>query len=156
AARQTTSSTRKNDSTAPRKTLPPCGRTIPPAPNWSTGEEALLPHRKMGVRLRHTPAVRSPRRSEGERARCLRVRGRAGKRAVAVPEFRWKARRFVVSGDVAEKTTTIFFSWQSDTPSSRNRQFIEDCLREAIEAIAADSTLEPADRSLALDKDTAG
>jgi hypothetical protein len=68
----------------------------------------------------------------------------------------WQIERCVISGCVADKPTTVFFSWQSDTPSSRNRQFIEDSLREAIETIATDSKLELADRPITLDKDTAG
>jgi hypothetical protein len=71
-------------------------------------------------------------------------------------ELLWQIERCVISGCVADKPTTVFFSWQSDTPSSRNRQFIEDSLREAIETIATDPKLELADRPITLDKDTAG
>jgi hypothetical protein len=47
---------------------------------------------------------------------------------------------------------TVFYSWQSDLPSTGNRNLIEDALKRAIRAIArdADSLIEPV-----LDRDTA-
>jgi len=55
-------------------------------------------------------------------------------------------------------TATIFYSWQSDTPSGVNRSFIEQALKEAIERLKSDATVEPAVREtiINLDKDTQG
>lgn len=54
--------------------------------------------------------------------------------------------------------TTIFYSWQSDSPNSTNRNFIEKSLKKALKDVAADGRLEEADRknNLLLDKDTKG
>ena len=59
---------------------------------------------------------------------------------------------------MASERTTIFYSWQSDTPSEVNRGFIENALRAALDRLKADAALEPALRksSLELDKDTEG
>ena len=48
---------------------------------------------------------------------------------------------------------TIFYSWQSDSPNSTNRGFIQDCLERAIKEIQEDDelTLDPC-----LDRDTSG
>jgi len=56
------------------------------------------------------------------------------------------------------KRLTVFYSWQSDTPSSLNRSFIERALEEALKRLKSDATLEPAlrDKSVELDKDTSG
>ena len=53
-------------------------------------------------------------------------------------------------------TATIFYSWQSDTPSSVNRSFIEEALKQAIDRLKSDATVEPAVREtiIKLDKDT--
>lgn len=59
---------------------------------------------------------------------------------------------------MASERTTIFYSWQSDTPSEVNRGFIEKALRAALDRLKADAGLEPALResSIELDKDTEG
>lgn len=56
------------------------------------------------------------------------------------------------------KRLTVFYSWQSDTPSKLNRNFIEDALREALKRLHSDATLENAlrDTAVELDKDTKG
>jgi hypothetical protein len=56
------------------------------------------------------------------------------------------------------KRLTIFYSWQSDTPSNLNRSFIEKALHEALNRLHSDATLESAlrDSNLELDKDTKG
>lgn len=46
-------------------------------------------------------------------------------------------------------TKTIFYSWQTDSPNSTNRSFIESCLEKAIKKINAEFGL-----SYELDKDT--
>jgi hypothetical protein len=53
---------------------------------------------------------------------------------------------------------TVFYSWQSDTPSNLNRSFIEKALHEALKRLQSDATLESALRetSVELDKDTKG
>lgn len=48
----------------------------------------------------------------------------------------------------------IFFSWQSDMPNRIGRGLIENCLQKAIKTIAADAELNPAHRTLRLDRDT--
>lgn len=48
---------------------------------------------------------------------------------------------------------TIFYSWQSDTPSKTNRGFIRDALDRAIKRIATDFDVEDA---LRVDQDTQG
>ncbi|PYK36994.1 MAG: hypothetical protein DME49_13550 [Verrucomicrobia bacterium] len=55
-------------------------------------------------------------------------------------------------------TATIFYSWQSDTPSSVNRSFIEGALKQAIDRLKSDATVEPVVREtiIQLDKDTQG
>jgi hypothetical protein len=53
-------------------------------------------------------------------------------------------------------THTIFFSWQSDTPSEWGRNFIERALTAAKEKLLEDLTVEPAirDAGIAVDRDT--
>lgn len=51
-------------------------------------------------------------------------------------------------------THHIFFSWQSDTPNRVGRSFIETCLGRAIGELQADADVDPADRDMALDRDT--
>lgn len=52
---------------------------------------------------------------------------------------------------------TVFFSWQSDTPSRNGRTFLENALRSAIGRIVADLDIEAAVRDeLAFDRDTKG
>jgi len=48
----------------------------------------------------------------------------------------------------------VFFSWQSDTPNRVGRSFIETCLGRAIGELQADADVDPADRELAVDRDT--
>jgi hypothetical protein len=56
------------------------------------------------------------------------------------------------------KRSTVFYSWQSDSPSNLNRSFIERALQEAMNRLKSDATLENAlrDRVVELDKDTQG
>src|SRR5262245_54609267 len=56
------------------------------------------------------------------------------------------------------KRLTVFYSWQSDTPSNLNRNFIEKALAEALKSLRSDATLESAlrDVTVELDKDTKG
>ncbi|MEK6744949.1 MAG: hypothetical protein AABZ15_15130 [Nitrospirota bacterium] len=53
---------------------------------------------------------------------------------------------------------TVFYSWQSDTPNSINRGFIEDALAKAIKQLAAKIEIQDAIRNeeIKLDKDTQG
>ena len=51
-------------------------------------------------------------------------------------------------------THHIFFSWQSDTPNRLGRSFIETCLGRAIGELQADADVDPADREMAVDRDT--
>ena len=48
----------------------------------------------------------------------------------------------------------VFFSWQSDTPNRLGRTFVEACLERAIGELQADAEVDPADRDLAIDRDT--
>ncbi len=48
----------------------------------------------------------------------------------------------------------IFFSWQSDTPNRAGRSLIETCLERAIGVLQADADIDPADRDIAVDRDT--
>ncbi|TAN17268.1 MAG: hypothetical protein EPN45_01890 [Rhizobiaceae bacterium] len=48
----------------------------------------------------------------------------------------------------------IFFSWQSDTANRVGRSFIEGCLGRAIGELQADADVDPADREMAVDRDT--
>jgi hypothetical protein len=52
--------------------------------------------------------------------------------------------------------STIFFSWQSDTPQLTGRNFIERALKCAIDQLAADVELKEAARELKVDRDTKG
>jgi hypothetical protein len=45
----------------------------------------------------------------------------------------------------------IFFSWQSDLPRSRNHDFIEECLGEAISQVSVEPGIE---LDLSIDRDT--
>lgn len=56
------------------------------------------------------------------------------------------------------KRLTVFYSWQSDSPSNLNRNFIEKALLEVLKRLHSDATLENAlrDATLELDKDTQG
>lgn len=50
---------------------------------------------------------------------------------------------------------TVFFSWQTDTPTREGRNFIEKTLKNAIKKLASDTDVEEAIREeLAMDKDT--
>jgi hypothetical protein len=49
---------------------------------------------------------------------------------------------------------TVFFSWQSDTPTLVGRNFIERALERAAARIGADTEIELADRDLVVDRDT--
>jgi hypothetical protein len=51
-------------------------------------------------------------------------------------------------------THHIFFSWQSDTPNRVGRSLIETCLGRAIGELQADADVDPADRDMAVDRDT--
>jgi hypothetical protein len=51
---------------------------------------------------------------------------------------------------------TIFFSWQADTPTTVGRNLIERALERAIKQIGLDTTIQPAVRELAIDRDTVG
>ena len=53
---------------------------------------------------------------------------------------------------------TIFYSWQSDTPSNVNRGFIAKALRSALDRLKTDAALESAlrDTEVSIDKDTQG
>ncbi len=52
---------------------------------------------------------------------------------------------------------TVFFSWQSDTPTREGRNFVERALRTAVDTIAKDAAVEEAVRDgLEVDKDTKG
>jgi hypothetical protein len=48
----------------------------------------------------------------------------------------------------------IFLSWQSDTANRVGRSFIETCLGRAIGELQADADVDPADREIAIDRDT--
>lgn len=50
----------------------------------------------------------------------------------------------------------IFFSWQSDTSTRTGRNLVQRALQAAIDLVAADADIDPADRELAIDRDTAG
>jgi hypothetical protein len=56
------------------------------------------------------------------------------------------------------KRLTVFYSWQSDSPPSLNRSFIEKALQEALKRLKSTATLENALRNatVELDKDTQG
>lgn len=54
-------------------------------------------------------------------------------------------------------TTSIFFSWQSDTPTKIGRNFLRKALEEACEEIVAESSISEALRDeLVVDSDTQG
>jgi hypothetical protein len=48
----------------------------------------------------------------------------------------------------------IFFSWQSDTPNRVGRSLIEASLERAIGVLQADADIDPAERDIAVDRDT--
>ena len=51
---------------------------------------------------------------------------------------------------------TVFYSWQTDTPSKVNRNFIEDALERALKQLNADAEVINSPRDVVLDKDTKG
>jgi hypothetical protein len=51
---------------------------------------------------------------------------------------------------------TVFFSWQSDTPTKVGRNFLRKALEDACAAIASDAAVGEAHRDLAVDSDTQG
>ena len=51
---------------------------------------------------------------------------------------------------------TVFLSWQSDRPNAVGRTMIEASLAEAIKALDSDAEIRPADRDIAIDRDTLG
>jgi hypothetical protein len=53
-------------------------------------------------------------------------------------------------------STTIFFSWQADTPTTEGRNLIERALAEALDRISSDTSVEMAIRDIEIDKDTKG
>ena len=57
---------------------------------------------------------------------------------------------------MGDNHTTVFYSWQSDSPSKLNRSFIEEALKQAIKQLGADAELQEAlrDEPIHLDKDT--
>ncbi|ESX91293.1 hypothetical protein X756_02070 [Mesorhizobium sp. LSHC412B00] len=50
----------------------------------------------------------------------------------------------------------IFFSWQLDTPTATGRNLIGRALDAAISSVAEDADVDPADRELEVDRDSAG
>ncbi len=52
--------------------------------------------------------------------------------------------------------TTIFFSWQADTPTKEGRNLIERALERAEKSIGDDTGVEEAVRDLEIDRDTKG
>lgn len=52
--------------------------------------------------------------------------------------------------------STVFFSWQADTPNRTGRSFLHDVLEEVCHALGADSEVADAFRDLAVDSDTQG
>jgi hypothetical protein len=53
-------------------------------------------------------------------------------------------------------THHLFFSWQSDVSNGIGRGFIQSCLERAISTLRADADIDPADREVAVDRDTLG
>ena len=51
------------------------------------------------------------------------------------------------------KRLTVFYSWQSDSPQSLNRSFIEEALLEALKRLNSDATLEKALRDTPVELD---
>jgi hypothetical protein len=52
--------------------------------------------------------------------------------------------------------STVFFSWQADTPTREGRNFVERALGRAVGRIGGDTTVEEAIRELTVDRDTKG
>jgi hypothetical protein len=52
--------------------------------------------------------------------------------------------------------STVFFSWQADTPSRIGRSLLHDVLEDACRALGADNELTDAARGLTVDSDTRG
>jgi hypothetical protein len=52
--------------------------------------------------------------------------------------------------------STVFFSWQADTPTKEGRNFIERALKRTAGRIGDDTTIEDAIRPLTVDRDTQG
>src|SRR5689334_11508900 len=65
----------------------------------------------------------------------------------------WPARRMNKEMEQSIETLTVFYSWQSDTASNINRNFIEKALKAALKAIATEAELTARPE---LDKDTQG
>src|SRR5882672_12154628 len=59
---------------------------------------------------------------------------------------------------IERMAVTIFYSWQSDTPNTLNRGFIEKALRKAVQIVGADAEVQQAvrDGEIEVDKDTQG
>lgn len=53
-------------------------------------------------------------------------------------------------------SSTVFFSWQADTPTRGGRNFVERALHQAAGRISDDTTIEDAIRELTVDRDTKG
>ena len=53
--------------------------------------------------------------------------------------------------NAGSKTITIFWSWQSDSPSRENRNFIQDCLERAARNVAKSEA-----QAILVDRDTQG
>jgi hypothetical protein len=62
------------------------------------------------------------------------------------------------TGKIACMPFTVFYAWQSDRPNNINRGFIENALKQAIDNLHAEATIEDPvrDERIALDKDTQG
>jgi len=52
--------------------------------------------------------------------------------------------------------TTVFYSWQMDTPTDIGRNFIGTALELAIDMLNSDAGVEEASRGVSLDSDTQG
>jgi hypothetical protein len=65
--------------------------------------------------------------------------------------------QFIFSSQCKAMNTSIFFSWQSDTPTKIGRNFLRKALEEACEEIVAESSISEALRDeLVVDSDTQG
>jgi hypothetical protein len=76
-------------------------------------------------------------------------RGRHANRPISVsmelrtPRTKKRLLRVSCNGDpIVKGEITIFHSWQSDSPSSTNRNFIADCLDRAIKKLKKDANLK--------------
>ena len=50
--------------------------------------------------------------------------------------------------------STVFFSWQADTPTREGRNFIERALERAVARISDDTAIEEPEREIQIDRDT--